>query len=159
MREWVLCLGYVRDETIQYPEKNPLLGRYLGPAIDVGPAMTTNTMKGNGEVLHWSTYRGLKEEETTNQSHILSRKDFDSNIKDRFGTDISPDNFPDINLEDTPFYEMYEDDTTDVRDGLTDNNEYDEEPVIATGLDREVPTSEVNDNDVNALIILPRGNS
>ena len=36
-----------RDEPIQYPDKNPVLGKYLGASIDVGPKMTENTMKGN----------------------------------------------------------------------------------------------------------------
>ena len=42
-----------RDEPIQYSDENPLLGIYLGPKIDVGPEMTANIMKGNGEVVHW----------------------------------------------------------------------------------------------------------
>ena len=50
-----------RDEPIKYPDNNPVLGRFLGPEIDVGPEMTANIMKGNGEVAHRSTYRGLKE--------------------------------------------------------------------------------------------------
>ena len=50
-----------RDEPIQYPDENLVLGIYLEPAIDVGPIMTANIMKGNGEVVHWSTYCGLKE--------------------------------------------------------------------------------------------------
>ena len=49
-----------RDEPIQYPDENTVLIRYLGPEIDVGPAMTDNIMKVNGEVVHCSTYRGLK---------------------------------------------------------------------------------------------------
>ena len=40
--------------------------------------------------------------------HIWLRKKFDSIIKDRYGPDISPDNSPDINLEGTPLYDMYE---------------------------------------------------
>ena len=91
-----------------------MLGRYLGPAIDVGPAMTAKIMNGNLEFVHWSTHRGLKEYEWKNQSHISLRKEFGSNIKDRFGTDISTDDYPDTNFEDTPLYPMYEDDTTDV---------------------------------------------
>ena len=63
---WVMF----RDEPIQYPDENPILGRYLGPEIDVGPEMTAKIMRVNGEVLHQSTYRGLKEEEWTNQSRI-----------------------------------------------------------------------------------------
>ena len=70
-----------------------MLGRYLGPAIDIGTVVTAKTMKVNGEVLHWSTYRGLKEYEWKNQAQIYLRKEFDSNIKYRFGTDVSPDGF------------------------------------------------------------------
>ena len=53
---------------------------------------------------------------------------------------------------------MYGDDTTDVEGGLAVNNKDDEDPAIATGLDREVPTPEVNNNYVNALVVLPIGN-
>ena len=35
-----------------FPEDNPILGRYLGPAIDVGPAMTAKNLKSNGEVIN-----------------------------------------------------------------------------------------------------------
>ena len=87
------------------------------------------------------------------------RKDFDSNIKDRFGPDVSPDGFPDINLEDTPLYKMYEDGTTDVEGGFSGNTGDYEYPAMYIGLDREVPTPEVNDNDVNSSVMLPRGNS
>ena len=31
--DWVMF----RDKPIQYPEENTVFGRYLGPAIDVGP--------------------------------------------------------------------------------------------------------------------------
>ena len=53
---------------------------------------------------------------------------------------------------------MYEDGTTDVEGGLEGNTEYDEDPSIATGLDREVPTPEANENYVNTLVMLPRVN-
>ena len=45
---WVMF----RDEPIQYPDKNPVLGSYLRPEIDVGPAMTANIMNLNGEVMY-----------------------------------------------------------------------------------------------------------
>ena len=35
----------------QIPADNPILGRYLGPAIDVGLAMTAKILKSNGEVI------------------------------------------------------------------------------------------------------------
>ena len=95
----------------------------MGPAIDVGPEMTAKIMKGNNEVVHRSTYRELKEDEWKNQSHTYLTKEFYSNIKDRSGTDVSPDDFPDIHLEDTTLYDMYEDDTTDMESGLSGNTE------------------------------------
>ena len=54
---------------------------------------------------------------------------------------------------------MYEDDNTDAEGGLTGNTEDDEDPAMDTGLDREVPMSEENENYVNALERLPRVNS
>ena len=62
--------------------------------------MTPKIMKVNGEVLHPSTYCGLKEDEWKNQAHIYLSKEFGSNIKDRFGLDVSLDYSPGINLED-----------------------------------------------------------
>ena len=38
------------------------------------------------------------------------------------------------------------------------NTEYDEDPDMATLLDRELPTPEVNDNYVKASVMFPRGN-
>ena len=122
------------NKPIKYPDENPVLGRYLGPAIDAVPAMTDTIMKANGGVVHRSTYRGLKEDDKSNQSHVLIRKEFDNSIRDKLGPYISPDNFPDVNLEDTPLYEIYEEDTMDAEDGLARNNGDDEDPVMATGL-------------------------
>ena len=55
--EWIMF----REEPdhAQFPADNPILGRYLGPAIDVGPAMTAKILKSNGEVIFRSTYRAL----------------------------------------------------------------------------------------------------
>ena len=54
--DWVMF----RDEPIEYPDKNPVLGRYLGAAIDVCSAMTSNIMRANSEVVNRSKYCGLK---------------------------------------------------------------------------------------------------
>ena len=59
-----------RYEPIQYPGENPVLGRYLEPAIDVSPEMTAKIMKENGEVVYCLTYRGLKEDKKSNQDHV-----------------------------------------------------------------------------------------
>ena len=40
-----------------------VLGRNLGPIIDVGMDMTVKILKSNGEVVHWLTYQDLLPEE------------------------------------------------------------------------------------------------
>ena len=69
-----------RDDPIQFPDNNPVLGRYIGPELDVGPAITANIMKENGEVVHRSTYDSLTESEDHNLAHISRRERFDKNI-------------------------------------------------------------------------------
>ena len=39
------------------------LGHFLWPSLFVGPAMTTNILTENGQVLHRSTYRPLTSDE------------------------------------------------------------------------------------------------
>ena len=43
--------------------------------------------------------------------------------------------------------------------GLEGNNEDDDDPAMATVLDLKVPPPKVNDNYVNASVMLPRDNS
>ena len=136
-----------------------MLGSYLGPAIDVGPAITDRIIKANREVVHCSPYCGLKEDEKSNQVNISLSKDFDNSIRETFRPDISPDDFIDVSLEDTPLYEMYDDDTTDAEVSLADKSKEDEIPVMATGLEHQVPTLEVDDSYVNSSVILPRFNT
>jgi hypothetical protein len=57
--EW--CLYH--DSAISFPEDKLVLGRWLGPSIDVGPAMTGKILKNNGNTCHVSTYRPLTKEE------------------------------------------------------------------------------------------------
>ncbi len=53
--DWIMF----RDQPVAFPDDNPVLGCYFGPAIDVGPALTDKILKANGEVLYRSTYRAL----------------------------------------------------------------------------------------------------
>jgi len=46
--EWVMFC----DEPVHYPDDNPVLGRFLGIAINNGPAMTAKLLKSNGEVVY-----------------------------------------------------------------------------------------------------------
>ena len=53
---------------------------------------------------------------------------------------------------------MHEDNTTYAEDALAGIPEEGETPVMDTGLDREIPMPEVNDNYVNNSVLLPRKN-
>ena len=79
--DWVI----VREMKIQHPDENPVLGRYLGSEIDVGPEMNANIIKTNGEVTNHSKYRGLKNDEKSNVTHISLRNEFDISIRDIYG--------------------------------------------------------------------------
>ena len=50
--EWIKF----RDQQVAFPHDNFVLGRYLGPSFDIGPAMTAKILKKNGEYVHqpWS---------------------------------------------------------------------------------------------------------
>ena len=47
-----------------------VLGRYYGPFIDVGPALTANIKIKNGQRIHRSKYRALTPDEFVNPDEI-----------------------------------------------------------------------------------------
>ena len=52
--EWFKWVMF-QDETAAYPNDHFRLGRYLGPSIDIGPALMVKIIKQNSQVLHRST--------------------------------------------------------------------------------------------------------
>ena len=119
LNSWVIF----RDKPIQYPYNNSILERYLGHKIDVIMEMTDNLMKYNAEVVHYSTCSALTDAGIYNLARICMREKFDKNNAEIYGTDATTDNFTKINLEDTPYFELYEENNGD---GLTVVS-YDEE--------------------------------
>ena len=91
-----------------FPDENPVLGQFLEVAIDVGPAMTAKILKVNGEVVYRSTYCGLTDVEVANHAHIALCEEFDESIGHKFGADCTPEDFPDVALEDTPHYNKFD---------------------------------------------------
>jgi hypothetical protein len=67
--DWIMF----RDQPVAFPDNNRVLGCYLGPAIDVGPALTTKILKANGEVVYRSTYFTLTDVEWVNAAHVCRR--------------------------------------------------------------------------------------
>ncbi len=53
-----------RSTTVSFPVDPLVLGKYLGPSIDVGPAMTAKILTPTGKVAHRIPYRPLTPEET-----------------------------------------------------------------------------------------------
>ena len=53
----------------------------------------------------------LADSEIQTPSHIYMHAAFNKNISERFEYDTTPDNFPDIIMEDIPSYDLYEEDS------------------------------------------------
>ena len=64
--EWVIF----HDEVGSYPDDVLKLGHYLGPRIDVGPAMIAKILTQNGQVSHRSMYRLLTPDEMSDKDKI-----------------------------------------------------------------------------------------
>ena len=87
------------------------MGRWLGPAVDVGSALTYKILKSNGQVVPLLTIRNLTIDELTNPDHISMTKDFDDNIIQKIGAPATENDFDKDYL--TPTYEYYDDDHLD----------------------------------------------
>ncbi len=101
--DWVM-FNYTVN-TIASPDKRLTLGRYLGPATDVGLALTAKILKQNSQYVCCSTQRHLTLEETLCTVHIAAQLHFDNMITERFGRKSVPGDFPVEDL--TPEYEHY----------------------------------------------------
>jgi hypothetical protein len=131
-----------RDKIPTFPDHKLILGHYLGPATDVGSALTAKILKSNGQVVYRSTLRHLTDHEHACPVHTANRKSFDDSIADRLGPAAQDTDFPADDL--TPEYELF----GDVRD--TDS---DLDPDHA---DLEV-MPEVGNNYIGVDLLFPKG--
>ena len=143
--DWVIF----RDNVPTYPDNKLILGRYLGPATDVGSAMTMKILKQNGQVVCRSTLRHLTNDELSDPIHKASRQAFDLAIAESHGPSATAGDFPADEL--TPEYDNFESvhDNDDFQIGSADEN-----PDPA---DTELVTPEQGDNLINAEVEIPRG--
>jgi hypothetical protein len=89
--------------TIAFPDKRLTLDRYLGPAIDIGLALTAKILKQNNQYVCHLTLRHLTPEETLCMVQIAARLHFDHIITKPIGPKSVPG---DLTTEDlTPEYE------------------------------------------------------
>ena len=100
------------DNHPHLPETKETLGRWLGPAPNVGSAMTAKILKENGQVIPVSTYRPMTPEEKDRNEVLNEMNHFDETIKQKLGTPLTVETIrkddPDML---TPDIEAYEDDS------------------------------------------------
>ena len=89
--EWVMY----HDSAIGFPEDKFCLGRWLGPSIDIGPAMTGKVLKPNGNTRHVSTYRPLTPEEYQKDEIKQQMEEFTKSIHEHLGPAATADDFED----------------------------------------------------------------
>ena len=68
--DWVMFCNNVPS----FPDDKLILGRYLGPAIDTGSALTAKILKSNGVFVCRSTLRHLTDEELHSPVHMSMTK-------------------------------------------------------------------------------------
>ena len=100
--DWVMF----RDNTPTYPDPKLILGRYLGPATDVGSALTAKILKANGQFVCRSTLRHLTDDELQCPVHNDLRKAFDRSIDTTLGPAATTQDFPAEDI--TPDYDAFD---------------------------------------------------
>ena len=82
--DWVMY-----HDPAKFPEVKPTLGRYLGPAIDVGSMLTAKILMPNGQFVCRSTLRHLNDDERNSDVHKALRLRFDQAIDEKLGPKAS----------------------------------------------------------------------
>ena len=93
-----------------FPGGKLVLGKYCGPSIDVGPALTANILRNNGQRVHRSTYRALTPNKLVNPDEIKDCDEFDTSIGEKLGPEASSKDFESDPEIVTPNLDRYEDD-------------------------------------------------
>jgi hypothetical protein len=117
--EWVMF----QNTLIKFPEDNVVLGRDLGPAINIGPAMARKILKENGQTVIRSTVRSLTPDKLKSEDHKAKQKDFDVKVHEALGDAFRVKDFkddPDLSDIEMPTYESYEDDDDGAYDPVSD---------------------------------------
>jgi hypothetical protein len=107
--EWVKF----HDTASKFPVSKIQLGRYLGAAIDMGPAMARKILKKNGSVMYRTSVRPLTPDEIQSRTEKKDREEFDIAIEKKLGASMDKSDFkddPDYAAFVTPTYDCYEDD-------------------------------------------------
>ena len=72
----------VYNSLSQFPDNKEVLGRYLGPSLDVRLAMMAKILKAKGNTTRVSTYRGLTDQYYASEA---KQKDFTESLNQKLG--------------------------------------------------------------------------
>jgi hypothetical protein len=81
---WYEWVNY-RDTAASFPVSKIQLGRDLGAAIDICPAMSRKILKANGQVLYRTSGRSLTLDEIQSPTEIAERLKFDASVEETLG--------------------------------------------------------------------------
>jgi hypothetical protein len=84
--DWVMF----RDNVSTFPDIKLTLGRYLGPAANVGSALTAKILKSNRQTVCRSTRRHLNDEEIHCPIHHEMCRVFNETITHHLGPNATP---------------------------------------------------------------------
>jgi hypothetical protein len=101
---WVMF----RDDVPMFPDIKLTLGQYLGPATDVGLALTAKILKSNGQTVCRSTLRHLNNKKIHCPIHQEMRRVFNESINHHLGPNATEQDFLAEDL--TPDYDFYDED-------------------------------------------------
>ena len=82
-----------QDKVSGYPDNKMTLGRYLGPATDMGSALTSKVLKANGQFVCRTTVQPLNDDELQSPVHQTERQDIDKSIVTHLGLLAMADDF------------------------------------------------------------------
>jgi hypothetical protein len=89
--EWVKF----RDTAAKFPVSKIQLGRDLGAAIDIGPAMARKILKNIGSLMYRTSGRPLNPDEIQSPTEQKEREEFDISIEKKYGASMNKIDFKD----------------------------------------------------------------
>ena len=69
----------------EFPDDKLILGRYLGPATDIGSGLTAKILQPNGQFVCRLTLRHLTDDELQSFIHLDKRRQFDESVVTHLG--------------------------------------------------------------------------
>ena len=106
--------------------------------------MTTTTLTENCQVIHRTTYRLLTPDDIADKDETDVQEQFVTRVYERLGSWVLPRKLEDIGLENTPQYDLYEDETQNKQ-------------MFSQLTEKLQPMPEVKDHYIGTEILLPRG--